>query len=143
MAPIVLRHNPSPEDTSWVFSEVLPRIRQQGFGYHVSFKPEQISIDTIRFPQNRILQSDDVSKFVLVSFEGLRFPEQPARVAREYMIRFFKAGLFLNGTQYRFYGHSNSQLVRSLLTTFDYRTNNAQSSDPGVAFYVKQKRMRS
>ncbi|KAI0684613.1 RNA dependent RNA polymerase-domain-containing protein [Cytidiella melzeri] len=110
MAPIILRQNPSPDDTAWMFTESLPQIRQQGFGRHISFKPEKISVDVIRFPQNRILQSDDLSKFILVSFEGLRFPGQPARVAREYMIRFFKEGLFLNGVQYRFYGHSNSQL---------------------------------
>lgn len=60
---------------------------------------------------------DEPSKMILTSFENLRFPGQPARVATEYMIRFFKEGLFLNGKQYRFYGHSNSQLVRSRLIT--------------------------
>ena len=112
MAPVILRNNPSTDDVSWIFTAPLPPIRQEGLGRHISFKPEKISIDTIRFPRNRILQSDDLSKFVLVSFEALRFPDQPARVAREYMIRFFKEGLFLNGVQYRFHGHSNSQLVR-------------------------------
>ncbi|KAI0343647.1 RdRP-domain-containing protein [Trametopsis cervina] len=110
MAPIVLRDNPSPEDTSWVFTVALPGPIRPGFGKHISFKPDKITLDIVRFPQNRILQTDDISKFILTSFEGLRFPGQPARVAREYMIRLFKEGLHLNGVQYRFYHHSNSQL---------------------------------
>lgn len=110
MGSIVLRQNPIPEDDQWSFNLTLPRSRQ-GMGKHISFSPEKITFDMIKLPQNRILQADQAEKFVLVSFEKLRFPERPAREATEYMIRFFKAGLHLNGIQYRFYHHSNSQLV--------------------------------
>ena len=82
-------------------------------GRHLSFTASHITFQMILFPNNRILQEDDPSKFVLVSFEQLRFPDTSVSVAREYMIRLFKNGLFLNGVQYRFYGHSNSQLVRN------------------------------
>ena len=112
MAPTVLRDRPTPDDVSWEFRVALPPARRPGMGLHVSFSPEKITLDRTLFPKNRILDSDDPFKFVLVSFEKLRFPDTSPRVAQEYMIRFFKAGLFLNGVQYRFYGHSNSQLVR-------------------------------
>lgn len=98
----------------WDFRATIPRIRRQGMGKHISFSPQAITLDVILFPSNRILQSDDLSKFILASFENLRFPDNPPSVGREYMLRLFQAGLFLNGVQYRFYGHSNSQLVCSL-----------------------------
>ncbi|KAI0915379.1 hypothetical protein AcV5_003869 [Taiwanofungus camphoratus] len=110
MAPIVLRDKPQVEDDMWDFRATIPRIRRQGMGKHISFSPQAITLDVILFPSNRILQSDDLSKFILASFENLRFPDNPPSVGREYMLRLFQAGLFLNGVQYRFYGHSNSQL---------------------------------
>lgn len=112
MAPVVLRSNPSPEDDTWSFQTPLPQSRRADMGLLISFSPEKISLDRTLYPQNRILQSDDRTKFILASFEKLRFPDSSPRVAEAYMIRFFKAGLFLNGKQYRFFGHSNSQLVR-------------------------------
>ena len=114
MPPITLRINPSPEDEEWSFTAAIPTSRPRPgviMGKHISFSPDHLKLETIQFPSNRILHSDDASKFVLCSFESLRFPEKPASVAREYMLRFFQSGLFLNGVQYRFYGHSNSQLV--------------------------------
>ncbi|OCH91052.1 RdRP-domain-containing protein [Obba rivulosa] len=112
MTPVILRANPSPDDDEWVFNTHLPPIRQRDrvIGKHISFTPEAIKLDISQFPNNRILRSDDPSKFILTSFQALRFPDKPPSVAREYMMRFFKAGIFLNGIQYRFYGHSNSQL---------------------------------
>lgn len=117
MAPTILRDNPTPDDDRWEFNvRIFPTRSRSGavLGKHLSFSPQHIKFDVIQFPENRILQSDDPSKFVLCSFELLRFPEKPASVAREYMLRFFQSGLFLNGVQYRFFGHSNSQLVRIL-----------------------------
>lgn len=111
MAPTVLRHNPDPDETEWVFS-IPSSNRRQGMGRHISFSPDQITFDMIRFPQNRILQADDANKFVLVSFANLRFPDKPARLTTEYITRFLTTGLVLNGVRYRFYHHSNSQLVR-------------------------------
>lgn len=111
MAPITLRDNPSTEDDSWIFQAPLPHSRRPDMGLIISFSPDKITLDRSLFPQNRILQTDDASKFISASFQKLRFPDTSPRVAEAYMARFFKAGLFLNGKQYRFYGHSNSQLV--------------------------------
>lgn len=84
-------------------------------GKHISFSSENITLSLVRFPENRILHSDDPAQFVLVSFERLRFSERPGpSTTREYMIRLFTQGLMLNGEKYRFYGHSNSQLVSVL-----------------------------
>ncbi|OSX61366.1 hypothetical protein POSPLADRAFT_1143970 [Postia placenta MAD-698-R-SB12] len=111
MSPIVLHSNPLPEDATWSFNATVPPPRRPGFGKHVSFSPQAITLDMVSFPSNRILNADDTSKFILASFEALRFPNTPASTSREYMVRLFQAGFFLNGVQYRFYGHSNSQLV--------------------------------
>ncbi|KZT10828.1 RdRP-domain-containing protein [Laetiporus sulphureus 93-53] len=110
MRPIVLRENPRPDDDSWNFIAVMPTTIRPGYGKHILFSPQAIKLDITQFPANRILRADDISKFVLVSFESLRFPDTPFSATRDYLIRLFKAGLFLNGVQYRFYGHSNSQL---------------------------------
>ncbi|CAL1711823.1 unnamed protein product [Somion occarium] len=119
MATVVLRHGTSPTDGSWVFSNVaIPPTNRPGYGKHISVTSDNISLSVIQFPQNRIIQGDDPSKFILVSFAQLRFkPEQLSQVemgsaaaTREYEIRLFREGLVLNGVQYRFYGHSNSQL---------------------------------
>lgn len=110
---VVLRQKPSPDDTEWVFSASLQPVRTKrpGMGMHVAFTAEAIKLGWILFPTNRILHSDDPSKFILASFDGLRFPDKPPSTNREYKIRLFKAGFRLNGVEYRFYGHSNSQLV--------------------------------
>lgn len=137
MAPVILRSNPSPDDASWEFNISLPRRSRPGMGLHISFSPERVALDLTMFPQNRILQSDDISRFVLVSFEKLRFPDTSPRVAEAYMTRFFKAGLFLNGVQFRFYGHSNSQLVCSNAFLCP-RYTHMYLSVPAVASYVKR-----
>ncbi|KAI0644795.1 hypothetical protein C8Q79DRAFT_732645 [Trametes meyenii] len=110
MSSITLQANPSSDDAEWSFHVRLPPPRRAGLGVHVSFTPEAIKLDWTQFPSNRILHSDDPSKFILTSFESLRFPDKPASATRDYKIRLFKAGFHLNGVEYRFYGHSNSQL---------------------------------
>ncbi|KAH9888525.1 RNA dependent RNA polymerase-domain-containing protein [Cubamyces lactineus] len=110
MSPVILRANPSPDDDAWVFHATLPPRKRPDMGLHVSFTAEAIKLDWNLYPSNRILHSDDKSKFLLVSFESLRFPDKPASTTRDYKIRMFKAGFHLNGVEYRFYGHSNSQL---------------------------------
>ena len=109
---VILRENLSPDDDSWVFTCNIPRSTPPGMGKQISFSPEHITLSLVRFPENRILHSDDPGQFVLVSFERLRFSERPGpSTTREYMVRLFTQGLVLNGVRYRFYGHSNSQLV--------------------------------
>lgn len=81
-------------------------------GKLVIFSYEKITIELAQFPSNRMVYYDDSNDLILASFGGLRFPDTRPSVATDYKLRFFQAGLFLNGVQYRFYGHSNSQLVR-------------------------------
>ncbi|TFY74672.1 hypothetical protein EWM64_g9340, partial [Hericium alpestre] len=69
-----------------------------------------ITLQLTQFPSNRVVYADEKDKLILASFERLRFPDVKPSVSSDYVVRFFKAGLFLNGVQYRFYGHSNSQL---------------------------------
>lgn len=142
MAPVILRSNPSPEDDAWSFQTPLPQSRRADMGLLISFSPEKITLDRTLYPQNRILQSDDRTKFVLASFEKLRFPDSSPRIAEAYMIRFFKAGLFLNGTQYRFFGHSNSQLVScaSICLEHDFIST---YRDHGVVFFGKPLRTKN
>ena len=112
---IVLRSNPDPEDTDWVFNGLrlpLPHTKPNGdyHGLHISFSPEQIVIRLEAFPSNRVLQTDDKDLFVLASFSALRFKDVSPSVNINYIKRFLKSGLGLNGKHYWFYGHSNSQL---------------------------------
>lgn len=120
MESLVLRANPAPDDETWEFtysSTSLRKIRAKPgiiYGSLVSLRPDGIFLQISQFPSNRILHSDKggPDKFVLLSIDRrFRFPEQPMRVAVDYVLRLFKRGLWLNGVQYRFYGHSNSQLV--------------------------------
>ena len=85
------------------------------------FTAEAIWLDWTLFPANRILQSDDPTKFILASFDGLRSPNRPPSTNRDYKLWFFnKAGLHLNGIEYCFYGHSNSQLVHSWIVNIGH-----------------------
>jgi len=122
MNKIILRANPAPDDDTWVFVYSPASLKSRPpkpsivYGKLVSLSADGIALQTEQFPMNRILNSDDPTKFVLLSVDrGFRFTEQPMRVAVEYIVRIFKRGLWLNGVQYRFYGHSNSQLVRNSL----------------------------
>ena len=108
---------PALTDESWEFNvpqDVLssPATPNRFNGPVISFGIEAITLRIERFPSNRILNSDDPTKFLLMSFNRtFRFPEQPPKVTVEYITRMMKKGFFLNGIQYRFYHHSNSQLV--------------------------------
>ncbi|KAK2464629.1 hypothetical protein APHAL10511_003322 [Amanita phalloides] len=117
MPPHILKLNPLPEDSEWRFNVPAsalspPRNPKPGviYGRGISFTAEKITIQIDQFSSNRILRSDDPSKFVRVSFGGLRFPDSSIQVTAKYISQFMKSGLFLNGIQYRFYHHSNSQL---------------------------------
>jgi len=73
---------------------------------------------------NRAISTDPLNNFVQVSFSNFRLhvpkigdsssdsETQPAtaRESADYIERFLKAGVTLNGVHYNFYGHSNSQL---------------------------------
>jgi len=108
---------PAIDDESWEFQVPpgvlsVPPSPNKVSGRVISFSIEAITLRIEQFPSNRILNSDDLSKFILMSFNRtFRFPDQPPKVTVEYIIRMMKKGFFLNGVQYRFYHHSNSQLV--------------------------------
>ncbi|KAF8056611.1 RNA-directed RNA polymerase [Lyophyllum atratum] len=114
MVPHVLRDNPSKADDNWRFTVPSGVLKvpsnRPNHGKLISFSSDKITLQITKFPENRVLRSDDPSKFILLSFGNLRFPESTIREGSEYIMRLFKAGLFLNGVQYRFYHHSNSQL---------------------------------
>lgn len=111
----ILHTKPPQDQETWIYNNVplgiLRNVPRPGFGKCIKFTADVITIDINQLGNNRILQEDDTSKFIAVSFGDLRFPDCFLRVTADYIKRFLKAGLFLNGVQYRFYHHSNSQLV--------------------------------
>ncbi|KAG5352321.1 hypothetical protein C0989_002856 [Termitomyces sp. Mn162] len=111
MAPYVLQENPTKSDTAWVFTVPENALRSRlNHGKLITFSAEKLTLQIAKFPENRILRGDDPSKFILLSFGNLRFPDSSIREGGEYIERLLTTGLFLNGVQYRFYHHSNSQL---------------------------------
>ncbi|KAH7881903.1 RNA-directed RNA polymerase [Phlebopus sp. FC_14] len=134
----VLLENPPQDQESWNFTVpanhlALPRRRRNDgsiYGKFIKFTAQAITLEVLKFPSNRVLHSDDPEKFILVSFESLRFPESGLRATTDYINRMMKTGVFLNGTQYRFYHHSNSQL-RSR-TCFMREANNDQELDDRI-----------
>ena len=132
----VLLENPPVDQKEWIFvvppDRLQPRkpAKAQGriYGKRITFTATAITLEIGELSNNRILQDDDPSKFIAVSFGSLRFPDTFLRVTGEYIQRLMETGLYLNGTQYRFYHHSNSQLVSPVhaLTT-------AKSHDMGIA----------
>ena len=114
----VLLENPPVDQKKWEFNVPQDRLQlrkpvksQKIYGKRITFTATAITLEIGELSNNRILQDDDPSKFIAVSFGSLRFPDSFLRVTGEYIQRLMEAGLYLNGTQYRFYHHSNSQLV--------------------------------
>ena len=119
---LVLRESLKVDDNDWHFTippqYMSPELRRTRM-LKVTFSDAGIVLDTDKISSNRILHSDDPTKFILLGIKRtFRFPDNGPRATVEYLTRMFKAGLFLNGTQYRFYHHSNSQLVRIHVAPF-------------------------
>ncbi|KAI0063600.1 RdRP-domain-containing protein [Artomyces pyxidatus] len=116
----VLRERPQVDDESWNFSGVPasfldappppPNSNVRPKGKLITFTPEGITLELQPLPSNRITLHEDPPKLIIASFARFRFPDVKPSVSTDYMIRLFKAGLFLNGVQYRYYGHGNSQM---------------------------------
>jgi len=118
MKSYILKEHPPPDQEEWRYQlpyDALVSLRRDRIiGKSIKFTAEAITLQmNERLPSNRILQTDDPSKFILALFSDLRFPDSSMRVTTDYINRLMKTGLFLNGIQYRFYHHSNSQLVRT------------------------------
>lgn len=143
MAPYVLQESPKKDDTTWVFTVPENTLRSRpSYGKLITFTAEKLTIQIAKFPENRILRGDDPSKFILLSFGNLRFPDSSIREGGEYIERLCKAGLFLNGVQYRFYHHSNSQLVCLIqVGTVSLLINLPREADP--AFCDRLQRIRN
>ncbi|KAL0569074.1 hypothetical protein V5O48_012901, partial [Marasmius crinis-equi] len=99
-------------------------------GKCIRFTVESLVLQIQQFPYNRILHTDDPSKFILCSFGNLRFPDTPLRTTGEYIKKVMEKGLWINGVQYRFYGHSNSQLRGR--SCFLREANNDQELDERI-----------
>jgi len=118
MRPHVLHQSPTKDDDSWVYQVSQDLLRPPRptasdiiWGKLIIFSRDTITLTMQRLPPNRILRADDPSKFILVSFGGFRLPDTTLRENAEYIFRLLTKGLVLNGVHYRFYHHSNSQLV--------------------------------
>lgn len=113
MAPtiITLRAPLLPEDDSWEFnlSTPLPPARPRQ-GKLLIFSAESLTLQIAEFPSNRVLHQDSADEFILASFGALRFKDRRPTDVANYIQRVFVKGFFLDGKQYRFYHHSNSQL---------------------------------
>ncbi|CAE6538465.1 unnamed protein product [Rhizoctonia solani] len=113
MAPVefTLRAPLQPDEESWVFDlpSPLPAPRR-GQGKLLRFAPEGLVLTLDQFPSNRVLHQDVPDQYILASFSALRFKDNPPSAAANYIQRVLTKGFFLNGQQYRFYHHSNSQL---------------------------------
>ncbi|KAL9615082.1 MAG: hypothetical protein Q9167_000505 [Letrouitia subvulpina] len=87
---------------------------------------QSITLRLDRYSPNRAVDSTKLHLFVSLSFEKFRlhYPstastsDHPTREAQpapfkesvDYVVRLLRHGIYLNGIQYHFYGHSNSQL---------------------------------
>ena len=147
----ILLENPPPDQDEWKFHvpehQLEPRRPAKVgkiFGKRITFSATAITLEIGELPNNRILQDDDPSKFIAVSFGGLRFPDSFLRVTGEYIQRLMRVGLYLNGTQYRFYHHSNSQLVSTLrYCYFHYESHDTSNRENEVASCAPRTLMRS
>ncbi|KAI6001514.1 hypothetical protein F5J12DRAFT_233565 [Pisolithus orientalis] len=118
-----LLENPPHDQETWRFTLpqthlTPPRRRRDDnriFGKFIKFAPEAITLSILQFPSNRVLHSDDPDKFILVSFEKLRFPQGGLKIITGYINRLMQAGLFINDTQYRFYPQQQSAAKQDML----------------------------
>ncbi|KAF8970321.1 RNA dependent RNA polymerase-domain-containing protein [Flammula alnicola] len=93
MKPVTLRSNPALDDATWEFtfppSSLSAPSRRPGviLGKMISLHVDAITLRVEQFPSNRVLNSDDPTKFVLLSIDKrFRFPEQPMKVAVDYVL---------------------------------------------------------
>ena len=79
---------------------------------------QAITLKWTKIPGNRATSNIDPDHLIHITVTNFRLqdnsvtPPQPAtsRESTDYLVRFLKSGITLNGTHYSFYGHSNSQL---------------------------------
>lgn len=119
----VLQDTINANDGPWSYNIpglVSPNTRQfiKSIDLHSDNSSQAITLKWIRIPENRAIfnvNRDDLIHVTIANFrlqDNTVIPPQPAtaRESAEYLIRFLKSGVTLNGVHYSFYGHSNSQL---------------------------------
>lgn len=121
MKAIVLKSDPTKDDTEWRFTVPAralapPPNARVPYIKAIQFTAKAITLQFERMPMNRVLNADDSSLFILASFATLRFLDAHLGDTADYTLRLMTKGLFLNDVQYRFYHHSNSQLVSHSFT---------------------------
>ena len=92
----VLLKSPPVDQKEWIFNVWLDQLdlepdqlqdaEQSGmiYGKRITFKESEITLKIGELPNNRILQEDDPSKFIALSFGGLRFPDTFLQTTGEY-----------------------------------------------------------
>lgn len=84
-------------------------------------RSQSIKLHFENAPLNRVTRTDPLHLFVLISFANFRLmlpatnsgehaKPAPSADTTEYISKLLKTGIVLNGTQYHFFGHSESQL---------------------------------
>jgi hypothetical protein len=125
----VLLHEVDPDATSWNYAVAnLPQAKHANADGLVkcislvsSDAKQEIVLRFERAPSNRVTRKEPLDKLLLVSLSDFRLrwpaksPESPPPLATgrengDYVTRLLTTGIKLNGIQYHFFGHSNSQL---------------------------------
>ena len=126
---VTLQDEFKAEDTKWAYTiKNLPTpktlvasnlLKSISF---VSSKAKQQAVLRLETPpSNRITRNEPLHRLLLLSFDDfrLRLPPSPtdpeiqlatARDSAVYIAKLLKTGIVINGIQYHFFGHSNSQL---------------------------------
>ena len=131
----ILQSSVNASDQRWSFSvPSLPKgatINSSGFVKSINVisnvSRQQIVLRLIKAPTNRVIKAKPLDSFLSISFADFRlrhrtedpFAEShdqstsvPAtqKETADYAVRLLQTGVTINGVQYNFYGHSNSQL---------------------------------
>ena len=124
-----LQNNMSMSDKEWHYN--IPKLPSaadtnaakliKSISFVSSAKEQHVKLRFESAPSNRVTWTEPLHCFVLLLVANfrLREPAQPnddkvvlasSRDSGEYITRMLQTGIVLNGVQYRFFGHSNSQL---------------------------------
>jgi hypothetical protein len=126
----VLQQNIAIGDSSWVYEvSNLPSavVTNQAKLIKAVTLPsltsghQSIRLHLVDAPSNRITWSEPLDKFILLCTEGFRFKTSVSEAGRasvvntsretaNYLCKLVVSGISINGVQYHFFGHSNSQL---------------------------------
>ncbi|KAH6711886.1 RNA dependent RNA polymerase-domain-containing protein, partial [Leptodontidium sp. MPI-SDFR-AT-0119] len=130
----ILQHSVTPEDKEWSYKvPTLPKSNTLNSNSVIkavtvvsNSTKQQIELRLQNSALNRAISSDPLDQFLVVSFPDFRLrvprPSQiegdgnastlpaTARESADYIVNLLQTGIILNGVQYNFYGHSNSQL---------------------------------